>query len=329
MRTKKIRLGMIGCSQILPRAIINPSKEIDNIVLYGIASRNPSNAKKYAEEHNILHVFESYLDLLMCDEIDCIYISLPNHLHAEWIIKGLSARKHILVEKPLCLNYKEFCEIEKHYNNADVQLLEGIMVQHHPWQDTIKEIIESNRYGKLNKIDTKICIIPKGNLEENYRGDPEKGGGSFYDLGCYWLQFLQTVTPFEWVSYDSKSNFSGPNGIDMTFEAHLKFKDEIKSSFVSSFEKPYAVNHIMEFENAVITIKDFFRASLGNYKITIKVQETNGNIEKISFSPQNYYTNQLKYFIDILSDSTQKISIKPSGERVKLIEDLFIKARKG
>ncbi len=328
MTKKVIRLGMIGCSQILPRAIINPSKEVDNLVLYGIASRNSFKAQRYANEYNILHSFNSYDELLMCDEIDCIYISLPNHLHAEWIIKALRANKHILVEKPMCLNYKDFSEIEKSYHNAGVQLLEGVMVQHHPWQSKINDIIKSDQYGKLQKINTKICIVPKGDLKENYRSDPEKGGGSFYDLSCYWLQFLQNTTTLELQSYKGESNFSGPNGSDLTFNAKIILENNIEASFTSSFEKPYKVEHILEFEKAVIKVSDFFRACIGQYKINIKIKEITGHEEKISLTPQNYYTNQLKYFLDVIYGDAPNIPIQLSGQRIKIMEDIYITAKK-
>lgn len=321
-------MGIIGCSNILPRAIINPAKEVQNLCLYGIASRTKVKAREYAQKYDITNAFDSYEELLSCPDIDFVYIALANDLHLKWILKAINAKKNILVEKPICLTKSEFDQILSQCENKNINILEGVMIQHHSWQSAIKSMIDSNKYGKLKEIKTFICTVPKDNNENNYRRFPERGGGAFYDLSCYWVQFLQFITGGIPEYYNGFSKFDGPNNCDWTFNASAKYKDGLKTSFIASFELPYKVEHILEFEKATVKVNDFFRACLGNYKITFTIENKDNDVkEKIAFDPQNYYVNQLRFFVDIVSGTQENISLMQSHERIRFIEDVYKSAK--
>jgi predicted dehydrogenase len=328
---KTVNMGIIGCSAILPRAIIGPSNEIENLCIYGIASRTKAKAQEYAEKYKINRAFDSYDELLNCSDIDCVYIALANDLHTEWVLKAIKANKHILIEKPICLSTNEFDLILKEYEDKNIKILEGLAIQHHPWQLAIKEIVDSEKYGKLKEIKTDTCIVLKDNNENNYRRFPERGGGAFYDLGCYWLQFLQLITGTNPESYSGFSKFDGPNNCDWTFNASIGFSTGLKSNFTASFELPYKVEQLLEFEKATIRVHDFFRACLGNYKIKFSVEDKQGGlIEKYSFDAQNYYTNQLRTFLDIINGDKEElynVYLKQSYDRVKLIQNIYESAK--
>lgn len=325
---KAINIGVIGCAQIVERSLISPISQVKGFNIHGISSRSASKAKQYAEDFCIPTAFESYEALLQSKEIDMVYIVLSNDLHKEWAIKAVQANKHVLIEKPLCLNGLEFEEIEKSNVNSEIHILEGLMVQHHPWQETMKCMVDDKRYGRLKHIDSAICIVPKYDLTQNYRSVPEKGGGSFNDLGCYWLQFLQKTVGLAPKECLGKSSFDGPNGCDLTFEARLQYADGLYATVVTSFERPYKASHTLYFEQATVTIHDFFRACLGNYKIVIKIDDhkTSGS-EKIYYEPQNYYANQLSFFHGVMTGARQNLPLSDSLERIRLSELIYQSAK--
>lgn len=326
-----VNMGIIGCSAILPRAIIVPAKEVNNLCIYGIASRTKVKAEEYAKKYKIGRVFDSYEELLNCPDIHCVYIALANDLHIKWVLKAINANKHILIEKPICLTKNEFDLILKEYANKNIKILEGVAIQHHPWQLAIKDIVDSGKYGKLKEVKTDICIVLKNNNENNYRRFPERGGGAFYDLGCYWLQFLQLITGVNPKACSGFSKFDGPNNCDWTFNASVEYKTGLKSRFTASFELPYKVEQLLEFEKATVKVHDFFRACLGNYKIKFSIKnKEDGLVENCSFAPQNYYTNQLKLFVEIIGGGKEDIYnmyLRQSYDRVKLIENIYKSAK--
>lgn len=148
---KQYKIGILGCSTIAPFSIINPVRELDQFVTYGVASRDVDRSAAYALKHQIPHVFESYDKLLASPDIDVVYIPLSNFLHKEWTLKAIEAGKHVLIEKPIALHADEVLFINERARQQDVHVLEALMVQHHSWQQDITDMITAETYGKLKK----------------------------------------------------------------------------------------------------------------------------------------------------------------------------------
>jgi dTDP-3,4-didehydro-2,6-dideoxy-alpha-D-glucose 3-reductase len=320
-------LGIIGCANITQVSIINPLKSIDTIGLYGVASSSKNRAMEFAAKYEIPNIYNSYSDLLKDNNIDFVYIALSNNLHSEWCINSANAGKHIIVEKPASLKYEDFKEVKNCCERNNVKLLEAIMVQHHPWQKYLTSLVKSKKYGNLKTITTSISFVPRNNFKDNYRTVQEAGGGVFFDLAPYWLQFLQCFGSITEAVYSGESGFDGPNGCDWTFNSKLIFTSGIKCFFEGSFEKPYKVTHELEFENAVIKMNDFYRANFGNLKVSLSIfEKEKGSEQKVFFEPQNYYVNQLNYFLQLL-DGIQGDDTDKTLERILILEKIYESAR--
>jgi xylose dehydrogenase (NAD/NADP) len=101
-----VRWGLLSTANINRRVIpaIRASKRGE---LVAVASRETLRAEKYASEWEIPQAFGNYEALQTSETIDAVYISLPNHLHAEWTVKFLEVGIHVLCEKPLALSLEE------------------------------------------------------------------------------------------------------------------------------------------------------------------------------------------------------------------------------
>ncbi|ANF98737.1 dehydrogenase [Paenibacillus bovis] len=327
-----VRLGILGCSGIVPRAVLEPAAHVSAIEIAAAANRTYDKARQMADQYGIPTVYDSLDELLADEQLDAVYIGLSNRLHAPWIRRALAAGKHVLVEKPLCLDPAELDSLEEAARRYGVHLTEGIMIAHHPWQQALRSCIQSSQYGALQRIQTRITIPARDDHAGNYRSQPEQGGGCFWDLGCYWLQFLQAVTGMEQAQFDGQSEFDGPNGCDWTFEAQARLQSGVVAEALFSFEQPYASRHILHFEHATLTINDFFRCNLGFYRIKFKVallqkgKET-GEVHQHVFDPVNYYVNQLRFFSDVVRGHQSNLPFAESAERIRLLSGIHTAAR--
>ena len=110
MTKKRLRWGLLSTARINERLIPCLKKSNDNELL-AIASRSRNVADHYAESHGISRAYASYESMLEDPDIDVVYLSLPNSLHKEWVIKCVEVGKHVLCEKPLAISPEEVSEI--------------------------------------------------------------------------------------------------------------------------------------------------------------------------------------------------------------------------
>src|SRR5437867_2763804 len=96
----RLRWGILGTSRIadLQARTIRSS---GNCELRAVASRDLGIAQAWARERAVPLAFGSYEEMLRSDEIDAVYIPLPNSLHKEWSVRAAQNGKHVLCEKPL------------------------------------------------------------------------------------------------------------------------------------------------------------------------------------------------------------------------------------
>ena len=88
---KTIKWGILSTARIGASAFIPSARLTAGAEVFAVASRNKEKAEAFAQEHGIPVALESYQNLLDDKNIDAIYISLPNALHAEWTIRAAEA----------------------------------------------------------------------------------------------------------------------------------------------------------------------------------------------------------------------------------------------
>lgn len=228
---EKLRWGFI-CTAHINQKLIHPIQASTNHVLQAVSSRDLQKAQDYAAKNGFTTAYGSYEELLADPNVDVVYNSLPNHLHAEWTIKACQAGKHVLCEKPLALTLTEVDAITAAARKAGVVVQEAFMYRHHPQTLKIRELLDQQVIGKIHLargIFTNLLTNP-----ENIRMAPEMGGGSLWDLGVYPVSYLRTMLGLEPVSaFGIQTN--GASGVDMGFSGELAFPDGVMGQFQSAF----------------------------------------------------------------------------------------------
>src|SRR5512138_1497359 len=232
---KVLNWGLLSTARIND-ALITPLRASKRNKLAAVASRSQKSGDAYAKEKKIPRAHGSYEALLADPDIDVVYISLPNHLHAQWTIKAVEAGKHVLCEKPLALNVEEVDAIESAARKHGRLVMEAFMYRHHPQTLKAQELVKNGAIGTLKLIRGAFSFMLTH--QGDVRLDPAMGGGSIWDVGCYPISYTRTVVgsnPLEVFGWQ----VTGPTGIDETFSGQMRFENNVLAQFDSSFVIPF------------------------------------------------------------------------------------------
>ncbi len=105
---RQIRIGIVGCGEVTQIIHLPSLRQLrDRYSVTAICDISPSVLAGVGQAWNIESRFQDYRDLLAAESVDAVLIANPSAYHADVTIAALRAGKHVLVEKPMCLNLAE------------------------------------------------------------------------------------------------------------------------------------------------------------------------------------------------------------------------------
>lgn len=320
MSSQPLRWGLLSTARI-NRSLIHPLRSSKRNQLVAVASRSQEKAEAYAREWQISRAIGSYEALISDPEIDVVYNSLPNHLHAEWTIKALHAGKHVLCEKPLALSLEDVDAMSTAAHETENVLAEAFMYRHHPQTLKVKELIKSGTLGKLQVIHGSFTFVLT--REGNFRFFKEMGGGSIWDIGCYPISYTRTM-----IGAEANEVFgwqvTGPGGGDTTFVGQMRFPGEVMAQFDSSFASPFGAQMEIIGSEASLLIPNPFKPSRKE-KIFLKRGD---KTETIKIAGQELYSGEVEDIADaILLGKPLRVSLEDSRGNIATILALLESAK--
>lgn len=253
---KKYQWGIIGLGNIAHEFAEHFDQETSELA--AVASRTIDKAEAFAQRYHIPKAYGSYQEMLNDQEIDIIYIAVPNRQHSQHIMEALAANKHVLCEKAITMNKKELTEAMKLAEEKNLVLAEAMTIFNMPLYQQLRSLIDTNKLGAL-----KMIQAPFGSYKDpdptNRFFNPELAGGALLDIGTYAVSFARfflssqpeviasTMVPFE-------------TGVDEQSVTILRNKENELATISLTFQAKMPKVGIVAFEEGYITITDSPRA---------------------------------------------------------------------
>lgn len=264
---KSCRWGILGAAAIA-RKNWQGLRWAENSRLVAVASRSLERSREFiadcqasVPQSSPVEAMGSYDELLARPDIDAVYIPLPTGVRKEWILKALAAGKHVLSEKPVCVDADDLREVVAAAAKAKLQFMDGVMFMHSArLEPLVAQLHDPEAMGPIRRIVSHFSFnAPASFFEDNIRASGElEPLGCLGDLGWYNIRLTLCATK-GLMPHTARGRIlrATTSGVPTEFSAELDFPGGTTASFFCSFHTETQQWGHFSCEKGYATLDDF------------------------------------------------------------------------
>ena len=265
-----MKVAIVGCGNIAAthaKALIQQNQEIVLVI-----GRDQSKAKAFAEIWNIPSHSNQFTDAL-ASSVDCIHICTPPAMHYEMAKAALLAGKHVICEKPLCLNSEQARELYQLAEERGLLAAVNFNVRYHEACQRGRKIVATPGFGAPRLIHgsylQEFHILP---AQYMWRYIPEFGGlmRAVTEIGSHWIDLVRFWTGLEITA------------VSASFGCFHKDRYK-KDGMMFAAPQPGSEHIIVESEDAAVVSLQFSNGAIGSLLLS-EVSHGRSNCIKIEIS---------------------------------------------
>jgi len=296
-----------------------------NSVLAALVSDDPTKQRLLSRKYRVpSYSYEQYEECL--EQVDAVYISLPNSMHAEYTIRAARAGVHVLCEKPMAVTADECEEMIEACESNRVKLMVAYRLHFEEINLNAIDIVRRRQIGEPKFFNSSFAMtVRPGDI----RTKRALGGGTLYDIGVYCINAargLFRAEPKEVVALSVNSGTAKLNEIDETTGAVLRFDGERLATFVTSFNAHDVAAYRIVGTKGQLHVNPAYEYAGGlAYELT-----ANGKTKRHRIGKRDQFAPELLYFSDCIVKNRNP---EPSGEEglqdVRIVQALYESAETG
>ena len=294
-----VGVGLIGAGSFAQNFLLPALK--DKVEFIGVATARPTSSKYIADKYHFGFCADDASSLAKSEKLNTLIIATRHNTHAQYVLEGLKANKHVFVEKPLCLKESELEEIKEAYKNCSSSLMIGFNRRFAPFITKLKAFIGSELPVSIN------YRVNAGQMPaDHWVHDPEIGGGRIVGEACHFIDLAQFISGSSIKSVSANTVKTAENLNDnVTISLEMQNGSIASICYFSNGSKQVSKEYLEVFCSGKIAIIDDFK------KLTLagsKVETSKGDQDK-------GYENEIRGFVN---------SIKEGKEAPIPAEELFL-----
>jgi scyllo-inositol 2-dehydrogenase (NADP+) len=339
-----VRVGILGYGAIGHEHSAAISA-VDGLVLAGVCDKS---AERVAAARLLVPDVTAYDDgdaLLASPDVDLVVVSTPPNTHAEWALRAIDAGKHVVVEKPFCLNTSEADEMIGAATSAGRSIT---VYQNRRWDAdylTVKRLIRSGAIGEVFHYESFVGGY--GHPCNFWHSDEEVSGGAVYDWGSHFLDWILDLLPQQVASVTAAAHKR--RWYDVTNADHsrvtIAFADGAEAEFVHS-DLAAAMKpkwYVLGTEGAIVghwrhervvsrsaigtLVEDPLAASESPARITLHAAD--GSVTDVAVAPAPRVPFHRELADHLLTGAPMSVTAAGSRRNISVMEAATVSARDG
>jgi predicted dehydrogenase len=326
-RRGPIRYAVVGLGHIAQVAVLPAFAHARrNSRLVALVSDDTAKRKVLSRKYQLEHAY-SYDEYDAClEQVDAVYIALPNSLHAEYTIRAAKAGVHVLCEKPMAVTVDECQRMIDACDEHGVKLMIAYRLHFEEINLKAVELVRRGRIGEPKFFNSSFAMtVRRGDI----RTKSDLGGGTLYDIGVYCInaaRYLFRAEPTEVMALSVNSGGAKLDEIDESTGALLRFDGGRVAAFVTSFNAADVASYRIVGTKGQLHVDPAYEYAEGlAYELTVNGKTTRKRIGK-----RDQFAPELLYFSDCIR---QRRVPEPSGHEglqdVRIVQALYESAETG
>lgn len=327
---KKIRYAVIGQGYISQIAVLpafaNASK---NSELVALISDDTTKLKKLSKTYKvpITGTYDDYDALLRSEEVDAVYIALPNHMHCDYTVRAARAGIHVLCEKPMAVTEAECKKMIQACDKHRVKLMIAYRLHFEKANLSAIDVVQSGKIGEARLFNSVFTMQVRD--EDNIRLQKKTGGGPIYDIGIYCLnaaRYVFRADPIEVFAMTANNDQKRFSEVEEMASVMMRFPEERLATFNCSFGAADMSAYQVVGTKGTLRVDPAYEM-VGDLKFTVTI---NGKSRERSFPKRDQFAPEVVYFSDcILTDRAPEPSGREGRIDVQIITALYKSAETG
>lgn len=326
---KKVKWGIIAAGGIALRRTIPAMEFFKDAEIVAVMDRNPKPLEYIKETFGIQNTYTDVDEMLANPEVEAVYIASPVFCHMEQAKKVLEAGKHLLLEKPIGLDYeeaKELAEFVKKFPNQKVGI--AMIMRMHPVHQKIRELVKDGVLGDIVSARSQfVCDFP--DTPNDWRQKKATGGGgTLVDMGVHCIDLLRYVLDDDVAQvYGDICTKTYHYEVDDSADCLLRMKKGATCFVEAHFNIPEeTTTGILELYGTKASI--VARGTIGQEGTGEVILKTKEGSEPITYTFENVYAAQISAFSHaILEDGAVSTDVDHALETARVVDALYRSAK--
>ncbi len=238
---KKLGIALVGLGRYSGYQLAPALQSTKHCYLAGIVTGSPEKAEAWGKKYDIpkanIYNYDNFDTIVDNDNIDIVYVVLPNAMHADFCIRAAKAGKHVICEKPMAVNVLECDAIIDACNKAKVKLGVGYRLHSEPYTQEVKRLVKEKTYGTVQYVSADAGYLSTTNPKQWRLDKNLSGGGALMNMGVYAIQSVIYGSGMNPVAVSAQEFSTRPDyfkDTDETITAQLQFPNGAIGNIMTS-----------------------------------------------------------------------------------------------